>query len=73
MNCLWWWPRVGRPYPVLAELLEAFGSAGAAVYTVAGYGQDELGGRAPVLLLGDPTAVPALTAAADRTAARLSH
>ncbi len=37
MNCLWWWPRVGRPYPVLAELLEAFGSAGAAVYTVAGY------------------------------------
>lgn len=66
----------GRPYPVLAELLEAFGSAGVDAYTVATWlatGQDELGGRTPVSLLGDPTAVPAITAAADRTATRLSH
>lgn len=69
-------PGSGRPYPVLAELIEAFGSAGMDAYTVATWlatGQDELGGRTPVSLLGEPTAAPALTAAAGRTAARLSH
>jgi hypothetical protein len=69
-------PGSGRPYPIVAKLLEAFGSAGVDTYTVATWfatGQDELDGRTPVSLLDDPTAASALTEAADRTAARLSH
>lgn len=69
-------PGTGRPYRVLAEVLEAFGAAGVDAYTVATWlatGQDELDGRAPVSLLAEPSAAPALRAAAERTAARLSH
>lgn len=66
----------GRPYPVLAGVLEVFARAGVDPYTVATWlatGQDEMDGQAPTLLLPDPGAARAVTAAAERTAARLSH
>ncbi|MDA8358090.1 MAG: hypothetical protein M0Z95_17765 [Actinomycetota bacterium] len=45
-------------------------------YTVASWlatSQDELDGRTPASVLGDPTVAGVLRAAAERTAARLSH
>jgi predicted DNA-binding transcriptional regulator AlpA len=69
-------PVTGRPYAALVEVLELFGSAGVDSYTVATWlatGQDELDGRTPVSLLADPDAPTSMTAAARRTAARLSH
>lgn len=69
-------PGSGRPYPVVVQVLGAFGSAGVDSYTVATWlatAQDELDEHTPVSLLGDPAAAPTLVAAADRTATRLSH
>jgi hypothetical protein len=69
-------PSTGRPYGVVPGLLSAFAAAGMDLYTVATWlatGQDELDGRSPASLLANPTAVPALRQAAERTAARLSH
>lgn len=66
----------GRPYTVLHELLASFAAAGTDPYTVATWlatGQDELKGGCPVSLLDDPSAAGVLKAAAERTAARLSH
>ena len=67
-------PSTGRPYDVLPGLLAVFAAVGA--YRMATWlatGQDELKGRTPASLLGDPTAAGVLRAAAERTAARLSH
>lgn len=69
-------PVTGRPYAMMVEVLGLFGSAGVDSYTVATWlatGQDELDDRTPVSLLADPDAAVSLTAAARRTAARLSH
>ncbi len=69
-------PSTGRPYNIVPELLVAFAAAGVDTYTVATWlatGQDELDGRTPVSVLGDPTVAGVLRAAAERTAARLSH
>lgn len=65
----------GRPYQVLGGVLSAFAAAGVDTYTVATWlatAQDELDGRTPVSLLGDPAA-GRLEATAERTATRLSH
>lgn len=66
----------GRPYEVIPRLLAAFATAGVDSYTVATWlatARDELEGRSPASLLADPAAVASLLAAAERTAARLSH
>ncbi|MHB1510954.1 MAG: hypothetical protein ACYCST_16710 [Acidimicrobiales bacterium] len=69
-------PNTGRPYDVVPALLGAFAAAGVDAYTVATWlakCQDELDGRTPVSVLGDRTVAGVLAAAAERTAARLSH
>jgi hypothetical protein len=69
-------PATGRPYEVLADLLSAFSSAGVDAYTIATWlatGQEELGGRPPASVLGEPASWRALRAAAERTASRLNH
>ena len=69
-------PSTGRPYDVAPVRLGAFAAAGVDTYTAATWlptGQDELDGRTPAAVLGDPTAAGVLAAAAERTAARLSH
>ena len=69
-------PSTGRPYDVVPALLGVFAAAGVDAYTVATWlatGQDELDGRTPASVLGDPTVAGVLAAAAERTAARLSH
>ncbi len=66
----------GRPYQILSDMLTTFAAAGVDAYTVATWlatAQDELDGQPPVSLLGDPAAARRLRAAAERTAARLSH
>jgi hypothetical protein len=69
-------PSTGRPYDVVPALLGAFAAAGVDAYTVATWlatGQDELDGRTPASLLGDPTVAGILVTAAERTASGLSH
>ncbi|MGH9066613.1 MAG: hypothetical protein ACRD0J_03695 [Acidimicrobiales bacterium] len=69
-------PDTGRPYEVIPRLLATFTTAGVDAYTVATWlatYQDELEGRSPMSLLADPVAAEPLQAAAERTAARLSH
>lgn len=69
-------PGTGRAYPVVGDVLAAFAGAGVDPYTVSTWlatGQDELGGATPASLLGDQTSADAIRAAAQRTAARLSH
>ena len=69
-------PTTGRPYDVLPVLLGTFAAAGVDAYTVATWlatAQDELEGRSPKSMLGNPLAAGGLRAAAERTAARLSH
>jgi hypothetical protein len=69
-------PAPGGLIIVIPGLLGVFAAAGVDAYTVATWlatGQDELDGRTPASVLGDPTAAGALMAAAERTASRLSH
>jgi len=69
-------PTDGRPYPMIPQILTEFAEADVDPYTVATWlatGQDELDGATPVSLLPTPVATTAVTAAARRTAARLSH
>lgn len=69
-------PGTGRPYLVLTTVLTVFAAAGVDAYTVATWlaaPQDELDGRTPVSVLGDRSAAGRLEAAAERSAARLSH
>ena len=67
----------GRPYDVMAALLRStFTAAGVDPYTVATWlatAQDELEGKAPASLLGEPAAADAAPGGRRRTAARLSH
>ena len=69
-------PATGRAYPVIIDVLTAFARAGVDPYTVATWlatDQDELDGASPAAMLPDPAAADAIRAAAQRTAARLSH
>jgi len=66
----------GRTYDAVPVVLNAFAVAGVDPYTVATWlatAQDELDGRSPASLLADPAAASKVQAAAERTAARLSH
>ena len=64
-------PATGRPFAAVPRLLDAFAKAGVDSYTVATWlatPQDDLDGRSPMSLLGDPGASDALLVAAHRTA-----
>lgn len=69
-------PATGRPYDALPGLLAIFAAGDVDAYTVASWlatGQDELDGRSPASLLGDPGAAGTLRLAAERASARLGH